>query len=327
VLALTDGNGWTTLTTKSSIYVAGSRTLVGAALLRRLRRRGAALCPVPGEEPGLTRAEEVDAFFARHRPARVIVAAGKSGGIAANQKYPAELVRDNLLVAAHVLHAAWHHGVEKLLYLASSCSYPRDCPQPMRVEHLMTGPLEPTNAAYATAKLAGVEMCRAYRQQYGAPFVVGIPANPFGPGDDFSPEDSHVVGALLRRMHEAKEEGRPAVSVWGSGAARREFIFVDDLADACLFALEHYDGPAPINLSGGTDVSIRELAEQVRDVVGYEGRLEFDATRPDGMPRKALDGGELRRLGWRPTTSLRDGLAATYRAFLETAARPCGSGT
>ncbi len=312
--------GWAVLRKDASIYVAGGRTLVGAALLRRLRRQG--YDPISAAEPDLTRADEVHDFFARHRPGYVFVAAGKSGGIAANQRYPADLMLDNLLVSIHVLSAAHRQEVDKLLYLASSCSYPKHCPQPMRVEHLMTGPLEPTNAAYAMAKLAGIQLCRAYRQQYGAPFLVGIPANPFGPGDDFDPRDGHVVGALMRRLHEAKEQDLPAVTVWGSGTPRREFIFADDLADACLFVMEHYDGPEPINLGGGTDLSIRELAGMVREVVGYRGDLEFDRSRPDGMPVKVLDGTTLARLGWRPATPLRDALVATYRAYLETLTTP-----
>jgi GDP-L-fucose synthase len=304
----------------ASIYVAGGRTLVGAALLRRLRRGGYSPIAVP--EPDLTRADEVDAFFAHYRPDYVFVAAGKSGGIAANQRYPADLIRHNLLVATSVLAAAHRRRVVKLLYLASSCSYPRHCPQPMRPEHLMTGPLEPTNAAYATAKLAGMQMCLAYRQQHGCPFVVGIPANPFGPGDDFDPEGAHVIGALVHRMHAAKEDGLPAVTIWGSGSPRRDFIYADDLADACLFVIDRYDGGGPVNLAAGSDVPIRELAELVRDVVGYGGELEFDRSRPDGMPVKVLDGSALAKLGWRPVTPLRDALAATYRAYLKTLPSP-----
>jgi GDP-L-fucose synthase len=300
--------------------VAGGDTLVGAALLRRLRERGHE--PLAAAEPDLTRADEVHDFFAQFRPECVFVAAGKTGGIAANQQYPADLIRDNLLVSLSVIDAARRHGAENLLYLASSCSYPRECPQPMRPEYLTTGPLEPTNAAYATAKLAGIQLCQAYRQQYGVRFVAGIPANPFGLGDDFDPASGHVIGALLRRMHEAKEEGRPAVTIWGSGTPRRDFIYADDLADACVFIMDHYDGPGPINLAAGTDVSIRELAERVREVVGYGGALEFDRSRPDGMPVKVLDGGPLARIGWRPATPLRDALAATYRAFLETLHSP-----
>ncbi len=300
----------------ASIYVAGGKTLVGAALLRRLRRGGCR--PIAAPEPDPTRADEVEEFFACHRPEYVFVAAGKSGGIAANQRSPADLIRDNLLVATSVLDAAHRHRVEKLLYLASSCSYPKHCPQPMQPQSLMSGPLEPTNAAYATAKLAGIQMCLAYRRQHGAPFVVGIPANPFGPGDDFDPENAHVIGALIHRMHTATDEGLPSVTVWGSGAARRDFIYADDLADACLCAMDNHDAAEPINLGGGTDVSIRELAEMVREVVGYAGELVFDRSRPDGMPVKVLDGSALARLGWRPATPLRDALEATYRAYRKT---------
>lgn len=305
--------------TDATIYVAGMDTLIGAAVLRRLRAEG--LDPFTDDEPDLTCADAVDAFFAEYKPEYVVHAAGRSGGIAANQKYPADLLRHNLLVSAHVLDAAHRHGVKKLLYLASSCSYPRLCPQPMAVAHLMTGPLEPTNAAYATAKLAGIELCRAYRHQHGCNFIVGIPANAFGPGDDYHPEDAHVIGALIRRMHEAKEQGRDCVTIWGSGNPRREFLFVDDLAEACLLVLRRYEDAPPINLGGGTDASIAEIAQEVREVVGFPGRLEFDRTRPDGMPRKALDGRALASLGWRPRTPLREALAATYQDFLATEAR------
>lgn len=305
--------------THDAIFVAGARTLVGAALVRRLRAGG--FRHVVEDDGDLTHPDAVDAFFRDHRPRYVFHAAGRSGGIAANQKFPAELIRDNLLVTTHVLHAAHEHRVEKLLYLASSCSYPRLCPQPMAVEHLMTGPLEPTNAAYATAKLAGIAMCQAYRQQYGDRFIVGIPANPFGPGDDHDPEDAHVIGALIRRVHEARGAGDPGVSIWGSGTPRREFIYVDDLADACVRVMEVYEGETPINLGGAADVSIAELAQMIREVVGYQGELRFDASRPDGMPRKALDGQALAALGWRPRTPLREALAATYHDFLAREAR------
>jgi GDP-L-fucose synthase len=301
------------------IFVAGSQTLIGAALLRELTRLGFSyLCGLPHREPDLSRPDDVLECFARHQPDYVFVAGGSSGGIAANQRRPAELMRDNLLTTVNVLEAAHQHGVAKLLYLASSCSYPRDCPQPMQENRLMTGPLEPTSAAYATAKLAGIQLCHAYRRQYGVNFVVGIPATAFGPGDDFSAEDSHVVGALIRRMHEARASGRDNVTVWGTGRPRRELLFAQDLADACLHVMRTYEEPEPINLGTGEDLSIRELAELVREVVGFEGRIEFDLSRPDGAPRKALDGGKLARLGWQPTTPLREALAATYQAFLHT---------
>jgi GDP-L-fucose synthase len=299
------------------IYVAGGQTLIGAAILRRLPEHGFHnVCDLGDCEPDCTSAVEVNAFFDVEEPEYVFVAAGQSGGIAANRRRPAELIRDNLLVALNVIHAAHRYRVAKLLYLASSCAYPRLCPQPISEDRLMTGPLEPTNAAYATAKLAGIELCRAYRQQHDSNFIVGIPANAFGPGDDYSPEDSHVIGALIRRFHEAKCSGAPAVSVWGTGEPRREFIFADDLADACLLVMHSYEETEPINLGTGQDLSIRELAEMIREVVGYDGRLEFDASKPDGMPRKALDGRRLAALGWTPRTSLREGLARTYEDFL-----------
>jgi len=301
---------------QANIYVAGGQSLIGAAILRQLVLQGYKnVTGWPGEEPDLTDAVQVDAFFARTAPEYVFLAAGKSGGIGANQKYPAELISHNLLVACHVVQSAYRHGAKKLLYLASACSYPRHCPQPMRVESLLTGPLESTNEAYAMAKLAGIKLCQAYRQQYGANFIVGIPANAFGPGDDFSPEDSHVIPALIRKLHEAKALQTPFVELWGSGTPRREFIFADDLADACIFVMREYDEPEPINLGGGVDLSIRELAEIVREVVGYAGELRFDTSRPDGMPRKALDSSELRALGWRPKFDFRSALAATYEWF------------
>jgi GDP-L-fucose synthase len=303
---------------QARVYVAGGGTLIGAALVRQLKASGYRnLVGLPGAEPDLTDAVQVDAFFASARPDYVFVAAGRSGGIEVNSRRPAELMRDNLLVTSHVLEAARRYGTKKLLYLGSSCAYPKHCPQPMRVEALLTGPLEPTSAAYAVAKIAGMTLCDAYRRQYGCGFVSAIPADVFGPGDDFSPENSHVVAALVRRMHEAKVQGQPTVSIWGTGRPRRELMFCDDLADACLFVMREYDGGGPINLGVGEDVSIAELAAMIREIVGYDGRLVFDTTRPDGMPRKLLDSSELAGLGWRAKTSVREGLAATYRWFLE----------
>jgi len=301
------------------IYVAGRETLIGAAVLRELERQGYAnIVGRPGEEPELTDATDVDAFFANVSPDYVFLVAGKSGGIEANQKYPAELMLDNLLVECHVIHSAFRHGVRKLLYLASSCSYPKHCPQPMRVESLLTGPLEPTNEAYAVAKIAGIKLCQAYRQQYGAVFIAGIPANVFGPGDDFSSEDSHVIAALFRRMHEAKTVGASSVEIWGSGTPRREFIFADDLADACLFIMRSYDEAEPINIGIGTDLSVGELAVLIKEVVGYSGELRYDTSRPDGMPSKILDSSKLDAMGWRPTMPFRVALLATYDWFLKT---------
>jgi GDP-L-fucose synthase len=298
------------------IYVAGGDTLVGAALHQRLRETGYENLVGWGETgPDLTSSREVDEFFVAARPEFVFLVGGRSGGIRANQEYPAELMRDNLLVATHVLHAAYRHGASKVLYLASSCSYPRLAAQPMAVESLMTGPLEPTNEAYALAKLAGLKLAQAYRQQYGVRFITGIPANVFGPHDDFSPEDSHVIPGLIRRLHEAKQAGDPVVRIWGSGRARREFLYSLDLADACIFVMQRYDGAEPINLGGGVELSIKEVAEAIAEVVGYVGRLAFDTSRPDGMPRKVLDSGPLRRLGWSPSTAFLPALTATYSWF------------
>jgi len=303
----------------SRIYVAGGRTLIGAAILRQLEGQGYVnLVGKPGAEPDLIDPVAVADFFARQAPEYVFMAAGKSGGIESNRKYPADLMLDNLLVACNVIHNAHVCGVKKLLYLASSCSYPKHCPQPMRIESLLSGPLEPTNEAYAVAKIAGIKLCQAYRRQYRKNFIVGIPANAFGPGDDFSSDNSHVIAALIRKMYEAKMAGITTVEIWGSGAPRRDFIFADDLADACLFVMREYNDDQPINLGGGTDFSIAELADLIKQVVGYEGRLHFDSGRPDGMPLKTLDSAPLLAMVWRPKTSIRAGLIATFNAFLRT---------
>ncbi len=308
------------LTAAAPIYVAGARTMIGAALVRRLRDACFTRLVGVEAEPDLTDARAVEAFFDANRPQFVFVVAGRSGGILANQRYPADLMLDNLLTCAHVLPAAWRHRTAKLLYLASSCTYPKHAPQPMRSESLWTGALEPTSAGYATAKLAGVRLAESFRRQHGARFISTIAADAFGPGDDFSREDSHVVGGLMRRLHDAKIADAPAVEIWGSGAPRREFIYVDDLADACIFAMRHYEGEAPLNLGTGVDTSIRSLAELIRDVVGYEGELRYDTARPDGMPLKALDSGPLQTMGWRPSYELRDALQRTYAWFLSAGA-------
>ncbi|MET0500403.1 MAG: GDP-L-fucose synthase [Candidatus Binatia bacterium] len=298
------------------IYVAGSETLVGQALVRRLRSAGYAnVIATPPEAPDLTDGARVDAYFERIRPAYVFLTAGKSGGIRANQRHPADLMIDNLLVQCQVIRSAQRHGTRKLLYFASSCSYPKACSQPMQVESLMTGPLEPTNDAYATAKIAGIKMCQAFQTQYGADMVSVIPGNVFGPGDDFDPEDSHVIAALIAKMHRAKTLDADAIEVWGSGAPRREFIFVDDVADAAIFLMQNYSGPIPMNIGNGSNVSIREIAEMIKEVVGYRGDLRFDREKPDGMPFKALDSSELLDMGWRSKVSLRAGLAMTYQWY------------
>lgn len=270
------------------------------------------------DEPDLTHGFDVDSFFARTTPDFVYLAAGDSGGIAHNQHYPADLMRHNLLVECHVIESAYRHGVQKLLYLASSCTYPKHCSQPMRVASIMSGPLEPTNEAYALAKIAGIKLCHAYAQQHSVKFISAIVANAFGSGDDFSLASAHVIPALIRKMHEAKNTEAKSVEIWGSGTPRREFIFADDLADACLFTMENYDDATePINLGNGTDLSIKELAQMVREVVGYGGELQFDRTKPDGMSEKRLDSTRLAEMGWRPKSSMPSALAATYDWFLK----------
>lgn len=300
------------------IYVAGGDTLAGGALVHRLVHHGYRNVLNGMHRPPDPRdSAAVDAFFDETAPVYVFVAGGKSGGIHANAARPAELMIDNLTIACHLIDAAYRHRVRKLLYLASSCVYPKHATAPMRPDALLTGPLEPTSEAYAVAKLAGIELCQAYRRQYGADFISGIPADVFGPGDDFSPDDSHVLAALMRRMHAAKSEGRDTVDIWGTGTPRREFIFADDLAEACIFVMDAYSEPAPINLGGGADLSIRELAMHIKDVVGYPGELRFDASKPDGMPFKGLDSGVLRALGWQPRVPFPAALAQTYEWFCQ----------
>jgi GDP-L-fucose synthase len=295
------------------IWIAGGGRFLGGALERRLRAAGhEALLGVGGAAPDLRDAAAVDAFFAKEKPEWVFLLGGRSGGIARNQREPADLMLDNLRVETSVLPAAHRYGVRKLLYLAAACIYPRECEQPMRPAQLGSGPLEPTSEAYAMAKWTGLVLCAAYARQYRLPFFVAIPANAFGPGAETRSEDAHVVEALLCRMHEARMRRDPEVVVWGSGRAVRDWLYVDDLADACVFLMERHTGEEPINVSGGAPTSVAELAERVRAVVGFEGRLRFDASRPDGAPRKVLDGEPLRRLGWTPRASFDEALAATY---------------
>jgi GDP-L-fucose synthase len=310
------------------IYVAGMNTLLGSALVRILGCHGYTnLLGTMEREPDLTDGAAVDEFFARTRPEYVFMAGGRSGGIQANLRYPATLIRDNLLAETHVIHSAYRVRATKLLYLASSCCYPRDCSQPMRVESLMTGRPESSNEAYAMAKLAGIGLCQAYAEEYGARFISGVPADAFGPEYDFSPEDSHVVPALIRRMHEAKIAGTPAVDVWGTGRSQREFVYVDDVAEAGLFVMLRYERTEPINLGGGTPLSTGEMAAVIKEVVEYPGALRFDVSRPDGMPVKLLDSSVLLALGWRPKTPLREALQMTYAWYLrehERRAAPMG---
>ena len=301
----------------AKIYVADDDGLVGGAILTQLERDGYEHVLPVGKGPKLTDSAEVDEFFARNRPSHVYLIGGKTGGIKGNQLYPAILMRDNLLVNCHVIESAHRHGVEKLLYLASSCVYPKFSEQPMQVEYVTAGKLEPTNESYAIAKLAGLFLCQAYRRQFGRRFITAIPANVFGPGDNFNLEVSHVIAALMRRMHEAKSDGKAQIEVWGSGRPRREFIFSRDLARACLFLMDAYDGDEPVNVGVGSDWSIREIAEMIREAVGYNGELKFDRSKPDGMPAKLLDSSHLKQMGWMPQTSMRAALAITYEWFLQ----------
>ena len=304
------------------IYIAGSGTLIGKAIWRGLENRGYTnLVGGPGKEPDLNDPSQVNRFFARSKPDYVVSAAGRSRGIRANQLYPADLMRENLLVQSHVIDCAYRNGVKKLLYLASSCCYPRHCPQPMKEESLLSAPLEPTNEAYALAKIAGIKLCQAYRQQYGVDFISAIPGDVFGPGDDFSLEDSHVVPALIRKMHEGKEMGTDTVEIWGSGNPRRDVVFVDDLADACIFVMCQYAEAQPINIGSGADLTIREIAMVIKSVVGYRGELRFDTSRPDGMPKKLLDSSRLLAMGWQPKTSLISAVKVTYQWFLQSLSR------
>ena len=292
--------------------------MVGTALVRRLQRDSSYSLVETDGEPDWSDGHAVDRYFAATRPDHVVVAAGKTSGIAGNQRYPADLMLGNLLVAAHIIPAAWRHGVRKLLYLASSCAYPRNASQPLKADALWTGPLEPTSAAYATAKLAGVKLCEAYRQQHGARFLSAVAADVFGPGDDFSADGTgHVVSALMSRMHAARLAGARSVTIWGSGTPRREFLYVDDLADAVLFLMRDYEDGALINIGTGVTTSIRELAEIEREIVGFDGDLVFDTGRPDGAPLKGLDSAPLRALGWTPSWNLRPALQSTYEWFVK----------
>lgn len=300
----------------SRIFVSGGDTLIGAALLDHLSDCGFInLVGVGVYEPDPTDMDAVANFFHQMRPEYVFLAAGRSGGIGLNRTRPADLMLNNLRVAANVLETAAECGVKKLLYLASSCSYPRLAPQPMAVESLLAGPVEPTSEAYATAKIAGWKLCEAFRTQYGSNFITGIPANAFGPNDDFDSDSGHVIPALIRRFHDARKRNMPEVAIWGSGSQRREFIFSRDLADACLFAMRHYEGDAPINLGGGTDLSIADVARTIADVVGYRGELIFDTSKPDGAPLKALDSSVLLNSGWKPQCDFRSAIVETYRWF------------
>ncbi len=299
------------------IYVAGHRGLVGSAMVRRLQAEGADnLVLRTHQELDLTDQTAVEAFFASERPDYVFLCAAKVGGIHANDTYPAEFIRDNLAIQTNVIHSAWKHGAKKLLFLGSSCIYPRDCPQPIREDYLLTGPLEPTNEAYAIAKIAGLKMCQAYRQQYGFDAIMAMPTNLYGPGDNYHLENSHVVPAMLRRFHEAREANAPEVVVWGTGTPQRELLYADDLADALVLLMDRYSDAQMVNIGSSDEVSIAELAHLVGEVVGYTGEIRFDTTRPDGTPRKLLDSSHLAALGWHRSVPIRVGLGLSYENYL-----------
>ena len=300
----------------SRIHVAGHRGLVGSAIVRRLERAGAEHLMLKSRaELDLIDQHAVDAFYASERPEYVFLAAAKVGGIHANNTYPAEFIRDNLAIQTNVIHSAWRHGVRKLCFLGSSCIYPKFAPQPMHEDALLTGPLESTNAWYAIAKIAGIKMCQAYRQQYGFDAISLMPTNLYGPGDNFDAQNSHVLPALIRKFHEAKLRGDRHVTIWGTGTPRREFLHADDLADAAVFLMQHYSDEAIINIGTGEDLTILALAELVAEVVGFSGTIGTDPTKPDGTPRKLMDVGRLHALGWKHHIALRDGIAETYAAF------------
>ena len=306
----------TTMRPESRVYVAGHRGMVGSAIVRRLRADGFTnLVLRTHAELDLTNQAAVDAFFASERPEYVFLAAAKVGGIHANSTYPADFIRDNLAIQTNVIHSAWKHGTKKLLFLGSSCIYPRDCPQPIKEEYLLTGPLEPTNEWYAIAKIAGIKLCQAYRKQYGFNAICAMPTNLYGSGDNYHPENSHVVPALIRRFHEAKLRGDKDVVIWGTGTPLREFLHVDDLAEACLLLMRRYSGEQIVNVGSGEEVSIAQLAQLIAEAVGYEGRLVFDASKSDGTPRKLLDASTIHALQWQASIPLIAGLAETHRAF------------
>ena len=317
----------------SVIYIAGHRGLVGSAMVRNLQTKGYTnLLMRTHAELDLTDAAAVSRFFREYQPEFVILAAAKVGGILANNNYPADFIRENLLIQSSVIEEAYRAGVSRLLFLGSSCIYPKLAPQPMREAYLLTGPLEPTNRPYALAKIAGIEMCWSYNRQYDTKFLAAMPTNMYGPNDNFDPQSSHVLPALLRKVVEAKSSGQTSITVWGSGSPRREFLYSDDLAEACTFLLslpdDTYDSmlseiePPLINIGVGEDVSIRELAHLICEVLGFEGNLEFDASKPDGTPRKLLDVSRINALGWRARTSLREGISLAYESALRNGVFP-----
>jgi len=298
------------------IYIAGYRGMVGSAIMRKLNREGFTnLAFRNSSELDLRNQAAVQEFFEKERPDHVILAAAKVGGIQANNIYRAEFLYDNIMIQSNIIHAAYQNRVKKLLFLGSSCIYPKMAPQPLKEEYMLTGPLEPTNEPYAIAKIAGIKMCDAYRSQYGCNFISVMPTNLYGPNDNYDLNNSHVLPALIRKFHEAKLNGEPAVILWGTGTPRREFLHADDLADACFFLMQHYDEPGLINIGTGEDLEIKELALLIRGIVGYEGEIKQDLTKPDGTPRKLMDVGKLRQMGWQAKISLEQGIRQVYEDF------------
>jgi GDP-L-fucose synthase len=303
---------------KARVYVAGHRGMVGSAIVRALRAAGFDnILMRSSAELDLRRQAQVEDFFERERPDYVFLAAARVGGIVANDTYPADFLYDNLAIESNIIQAAHLAGVRKLLFLGSTCIYPKLAPQPLKEAYLLSGPLEPTNEWYAVAKIAGIKLCQAYRRQHGDDFISAMPTNLYGPEDNFDLERSHVVPAMLRKMHDARERGDASVPLWGTGRPKREFLHVDDLADALLFLMEHYSGEEHVNVGVGEDLSIRELAEMVARVVGYRGELAFDTSKPDGTPRKLVDTARINALGWRARIGLEEGLRDTYRWYLD----------
>ena len=306
------------MNTEDRIYVAGHRGLVGSAIMRRLQADGYDnLVTRSSKELDLREQQAVRDFFAAEKPDYVILAAARVGGILANDTWPADFIYDNLMMEANVIHASYETDVKKLLALGSTCIYPKMAAQPLKEEYLLSGPLEPTNEWYAVAKIAGIKLCQAFQRQHGCSFISAMPTNLYGPGDNFDLEKSHVLPAMIRKFHEAKLDQSRSVTLWGTGKALREFLYVDDLADACVFLLQEYDDPEIVNIGVGHDLEIADLADMVRDVVGFEGEIVYDASKPDGTPRKLVDTSKINSLGWQATTGLREGIENTYRWFLD----------
>ena len=302
----------------AKIYTAGHNGLVGSAIVHKLKKEGYTnIVTKSHRELNLLRQLDVENFFRKERPHYVILAAAKVGGIQANISYPAQFIYENLAIQNNIIHSSYQYRAKKLLFFGSACSYPRICPQPMKEEYLLSGYLEPTNEPYAVAKIAGIKMCEAYNRQYGTNFICAVPTNIYGPNDNFDPNNSHVIPALIRKFHEAKIKGLPSVKVWGSGNQRREFIYVDDVAEACLFLMNNYNNSKIINICVGEDVSVEELTYVIKEVICYEGEIIFDASKPDGIPQKLLDVSKLKNFGWQAETSLIEGIRKTYKWYVK----------